>query len=100
MADAWATGHLTLHDQGLNRPGRELDAAAFCRQVAHDDPANARFWLAEATQWEHWSALAAQGIVGTPPTVPLMYAAPAQAPATVEGEDTSWLDAPIEGEAK
>jgi hypothetical protein len=78
MLDPWVTNHLALHDRGFNRPGREHDAAVFCRQVAQEDHANARFWLAEASQWERWAGE--------------RRAVPGDVAATTTDEDLAWLE--------
>jgi hypothetical protein len=51
--DTWAQGHLALHEQGFNRPGREQEAAEFCRKMAHEQPEDADDWFAEAFWWAH-----------------------------------------------
>jgi hypothetical protein len=55
--DPWAQGHVALHDKGLNRPGRDQEAAAFCRQMAGEQPENADDWFAEAM----WYAAGGKG---------------------------------------
>lgn len=90
MSDPWVAAHVALHEQGLNRVGREADAAAYCRQQAQTAPvADRPFWLAEATQYEHWAALREHGTTGMPEAGPLMYAG---VPMPHTDDDTAWLE--------
>lgn len=49
---AWVQGHAALHEQGLNAPGREKDAAAYCREMAQQHPQDAAEWRREAETYE------------------------------------------------
>lgn len=51
VRDPWATGHGLMHEKGVNRPGREQEAAAFCWQMAADDAPNHDAWMAEGAWW-------------------------------------------------
>jgi hypothetical protein len=50
--DPWAYGHSLMHEKGVNRPGREADAAAFCEAMAVDHPDDRDMWRAEAWWWQ------------------------------------------------
>lgn len=45
---AWVDGHAQLNAQGLNKPGREAEAAAFCQKMAEAYPQDAAEWMRES----------------------------------------------------
>lgn len=48
----WAYGHTLLHQLGVNRPGKEAEAAALCRRFAQRWPDDAHDWEWEARWWD------------------------------------------------
>jgi len=52
----WARAHVILLFEDLARPGREREAAAYCRQMAQEHPEDALDWEREATAYERVAA--------------------------------------------
>jgi hypothetical protein len=67
--DLWAHGHVMLFELGLARPGRESDAAEFCRQRAAEEGPDAADWSTEAVMYQRL-AMSAQPIMIIPPARP------------------------------
>jgi hypothetical protein len=51
--DPWGRGHALMHEKGVNRPGREAEARAFCESMADEYPDDRGMWLAEAWWYAH-----------------------------------------------
>jgi hypothetical protein len=50
--DAYARAHVTMNDLGVNRPGREAEAVAFCEAKALEQPEEQERWIREARLYE------------------------------------------------
>jgi murein L,D-transpeptidase YcbB/YkuD len=50
--DPWAHAHVLMHEKGINRPGREADAMAYCEAMAQDYPDDREAWLRERRLYE------------------------------------------------
>jgi hypothetical protein len=54
--DPWARGHVEMFDLGVARPGREAEAAEFCRKKAADEGPDAADWSKEAVWYQRMAA--------------------------------------------
>jgi hypothetical protein len=50
--DAYALAHVAMNDLGVNRPGREADAVAFCEAQALEQPEERERWIREARLYD------------------------------------------------
>jgi hypothetical protein len=50
--DPWTHAHVLMHEKGINRPGREADAMAYCEAMAQDYPDDREAWLRERRLYE------------------------------------------------